>query len=85
MGLALPSACKKYIGEGVVDSIVLWNVTDLGYLTVHVANALGAGKMPAGTTELAARRLGKVVVSGTEVILGEPFLFDKSNVDRFDF
>ena len=39
-GLSLPNMCKPYIKEGIVDSIVLWNTLDLGYLTVYASNAL---------------------------------------------
>jgi rhamnose transport system permease protein len=34
-GLSLPNMCKPYVKEGIIDSIVLWNTGDLGYLTVY--------------------------------------------------
>jgi rhamnose transport system substrate-binding protein/rhamnose transport system permease protein len=83
IGLALPNACKPYIHDGWIDSIVLWNTGDLGYLTVQVAHALGQGPLDPATFK--AGRLGAVKVDGSQVILGAPFVFDKSNVDRFDF
>lgn len=83
IGLALPNACKPYIHDGWIDSIVLWNTADLGYLTVHVAHALGRGPLHPATFK--AGRLGSVKVDGSQVILGAPFVFDKGNVDRFDF
>ena len=43
--------CKPYIKEGIVDSIVLWNTVDLGYLTVYASNALGNGTFKTGDTE----------------------------------
>ena len=42
-GLGLPNASKPYLMDGVLDSAVLWNTKDLGYLTVHVATALAKG------------------------------------------
>jgi rhamnose transport system substrate-binding protein len=81
IGLALPNACKQYIHEGWIDSIVLWNTGDLGYLTIQVANALGKGSLAA----VQAGRLGSIKLAGDQVILGTPFIFDKSNVDKFDF
>jgi rhamnose transport system permease protein len=39
-GLSLPNMCKPYVKTGVIDSIVLWNTRDLGYLTVLAAHAL---------------------------------------------
>lgn len=85
MGLALPDASRKYIHEGVIDHIILWNVQDLGYLTVYTAAAAARGTLAPGTTSLTAGRLGTVQVDGTEVLLGKPFVFDKSNVDQFHF
>jgi rhamnose transport system permease protein len=84
-GLSLPNTCRRYIHDGVVDSIVLWNVNDLGYLTVYAAHAAATGTLKPGATALAAGHLGKVEIKGSEVLLGKPYLFDKGNVDRFDF
>jgi rhamnose transport system permease protein len=84
-GLGLPNACKPYIHDGVVDSIVLWNTMDLGYLTVRAAHALKTGTLAAGTTTLEAGRLGRIEVRGDNVLLGAPFTFTKENVDQFDF
>jgi rhamnose transport system permease protein len=84
-GLGLPNACKPYIHDGVVDSIVLWNTSDLGYLTIRAAHALATGGLGAGTTELMAGRLGRIEVRGDNVLLGTPFTFTRDNVDQFDF
>ena len=85
LGLSLPNTCKKYIHEGFVDSIVLWNVNDLGYLSVYAAVAAAKGTLRPGQTFLPSGRLGKVEIKGSEVMLGTPFLFTKDNVDKFDF
>ena len=84
-GLSLPNLCKPYIKDGVVDSIVLWNTTDLGYLTVYASNALVNGTLKQGDTQLAAGHLGQIEIVGDEVRLGKPFIFNKENVDKFDF
>ena len=84
-GLSLPNMCKPYIKEGVIESIVLWNTVDLGYLTVHASNALAAGQLKAGDAGVTAGRLGKIEVAGDEVRLGAPFIFNRENIDRFDF
>ncbi len=84
-GLSLPNMCKPYIKEGVIDNIVLWNTGDLGYLTVYAANALSTGGLKSGDKELSAGRLGKLEVVGSEVRLGAPFIFNKSNIDNFNF
>ena len=42
--------CKRYVHDGVVQAVVLWNTKDLGYLTVYAAALLAEGKMPARAT-----------------------------------
>src|SRR5262249_21702066 len=84
-GLSLPNMCKPYVHAGVVESIVLWNTLDLGYLTVQAAAALATGRLAAGAHEMAAGRLGRIEVRGDQVMLGAPFVFDRANIDRFDF
>jgi hypothetical protein len=77
--------CKPYVHAGVIESIVLWNTVDLGYLTVHASRALGAGELKTGARELKAGRLGAIAVNGDQVMLGAPFIFNKQNIDGFDF
>ena len=84
-GLGLPNACKPYVKDGVVDSIVLWNTMDLGYLTIRAAHALAKGALVPGVTSLEAGRLGTVEVKGDNVLLGTPFTFTRENIDQFDF
>lgn len=84
-GLSLPNMNKPYVKAGVVESVVLWNTTDLGYLTVYAANALSKGELKQGDHEINAGRLGKIAVVGDEVRLGAPFIFNKENIDRFNF
>jgi len=85
IGLSLPNMCKPYIHAGVIESIVLWNTMDLGYLTVYASSALSAGELKRGRREMAAGRLGKIEVLGDEVRLGAPFIFNRTNIDRFNF
>ena len=84
-GLSLPNMCKPYVHEGIIDSIVLWNTLDLGYLTVYVSNALSTGDLKRGDRDIAAGRLGKIEVVDDEIRLGAPFVFNKENIDRFNF
>jgi rhamnose transport system substrate-binding protein len=84
-GLSLPNMCKTYVHDGVIESIVLWDTGNLGYLTVSAAKALSLGELKAGVVSLTAGKLGKIEVKGDEVMLGMPFIFNKSNIDKFDF
>ncbi len=83
IGLSLPNLCKRYVHDDVVQAVVLWNTRDLGYLTVYTAALLVEGR--AGKDALQAGRLGTVEVRGTQVILGKPFIFNKANIDQYDF
>jgi rhamnose transport system substrate-binding protein/rhamnose transport system permease protein len=85
IGLSLPNLCKPFVHDGVIESIVLWNTLDLGYLTVYAANELGAGKLKRGAGALKAGKLGLIQVRESDVLLGAPFIFNKANIDRFDF
>lgn len=84
-GLSLPNMSRPYIKAGIIESIVLWNTTDLGWLTVRAARAAATGELKRGATTLAAGRLGAVQVAGDEIRLGTPFIFNRANIDRFDF
>jgi rhamnose transport system substrate-binding protein len=86
VGLATPNAMKPYVASGCVKSVVLWNPVDLGYAAVYAMRAVVDGKLKAGATSVDAGKLGKLtVVNGSEILLGSPFVYDKSNVDKFDF
>ena len=84
-GLSLPNMCKPYIKDGTIDSIVLWNTGDLGYLTVYTSQALASGTFKKGDTKINAGSLKEIEVVGDEVRLGKPFIFNKDNVDNFNF
>ncbi len=84
-GLSLPNMNKQYIKDGIVESIVLWNTADLGYLAVYASNALVSGNLKVGDSQFDAGRLGKLEVVGDEVRLGKPFVFNKENIDKFNF
>jgi rhamnose transport system substrate-binding protein/rhamnose transport system permease protein len=84
-GLGLPNASRPYLKDGVLDSVVLWNTMDLGYLTIQAAHALAKGTLKPGDKTFTAGRLKTLTVEGDNVLLGTPFTFTKDNVDGFDF
>ena len=85
IGLGLPNDNKKYVHEGITEAVILWNTRDLGYLTVRSAVALTIGALKPGDAKLAAGRLGEVKIEGDNILLGQPFVFTKENIDNFDF
>ena len=83
VGLATPNSMRQYVEDGTVETVLLWNPVDLGYLTVQAAKRLvDTGKLP---EKLEAGRLGEVWVFGKEVMLGAPMRFTKENIGEFDF
>ncbi len=84
-GLSVPSLCKDYVHEDWIQSIVLWNTRDLGYLTVLAANAVQNGTLKPGATSFPAGRLGTLNVEKDQIILGRPFVFNAGNIDQFNF
>jgi len=85
IGLSLPNMNKPYVHDGWVQTVVLWNTRDLGYLTVLAGSLLTQNKISSSTTSFDAGRLGTIQIRGTEIILGAPVMFTKTNIDRFDF
>ena len=85
IGLSLPSITKTYIKDGVVQTVILWNTHNLGYLTVHAASLIAQNKLPATATSMDAGALGRVEIRDGQIILGPPLLIDRKNVDQFDF
>lgn len=85
LGLGLPSENKTYVKDGVTQAVILWKVEDLGYLTVKAAAAVANGTLKPGATEFDAGKIGKMEVAGDSVLLGKPFIFNKENIDGFDF
>jgi rhamnose transport system substrate-binding protein len=85
-GLSTPNQMKPFVKSGCVKSVVLWNPVDLGYAAIYAMRAVVDGKIKPGATELDAGRLGKLkVIKGSQILLGPPFIFNKDNIDKFDF
>jgi rhamnose transport system substrate-binding protein len=85
IGLSLPNINKTYVHEGIVQTVMLWNTRDLGYLTVYAAAQLARKRMDQNVTSIQAGRLGAIEVREREVILGPPLIMNKANIDEFNF
>lgn len=85
VGLSTPNDMKRYVKSGTVKSVVLWNTPDLGYLTIRVAEGLATGKIKSGDVQVDAGTLGTKRIEGDHVILGDILVFNKENIDQFDF
>ncbi len=86
-GLATPNALKTYIKdeENPLNSGVLWNCMDLGYLAVQAGYQLAEGIITSDSSSITAGRLGEKTIANKECVLGDALVFDASNVDNFDY
>ena len=84
-GLSTPNDMKRFVKNGTVKTVVLWNTVDLGYLTVHAASALAKGDLAPGATTFTAGRLGELKIEGDNILLGDILRFTAENIDDYDF
>ncbi len=88
VGASTPQQMAPFMEAGVIESVVLWNPVDLGYLTIYAAKALVEQGLEPGST-FEAGRLGSYEVQEDEtsmwVLLGDPFVFTSENIGDFNF
>jgi rhamnose transport system substrate-binding protein len=84
-GLSTPNDMRAYVKDGTVKSVLLWNTVDLGYLTIEVGEALATGKLKPGAKTFVSKRLGAREIKGDNVLLGNPLVFTKENIDNYNF
>jgi rhamnose transport system substrate-binding protein len=86
-GLGTPNQMRAYVKDGTCKAFALWNPADLGYLAAYAAGALASGTITGKQGDkFTAGKLGEYTVGANgEVLLGEPFTFNASNVDQFNF
>ena len=85
IGLGLPSENRRYVKEGVTDSVILWKTEDLGALTVEAAVALARGTLKPGATSFRSAAGATYEIKGDQILLGQPFIFTRDNIDQFNF
>jgi rhamnose transport system substrate-binding protein len=86
-GLGTPNQMREFVKDGTVQAFALWDPEALGYLAAYAAAALASGQIngEAGQT-FEAGDLGEYSIEdGGVVVLGPPTVFDKNNIDDFDF
>ena len=86
-GLGTPNQMRDYVNDGTVTSFALWNPADLGYLAAYADKALIEGTITGKEGDkFDAGKLGSFTVGKyATVLLGDPFVFDKSNIADFNF
>ncbi len=89
-GLGLPNDMKAFVADGTTPEFGLWSVPDLGSLAYAVAAKLISGEIKGteGETFTVKGLNGdKPFTIGPKgvVILGPPYVFNKDNVNNFNF
>jgi len=86
-GLGTPNGLKAYIknDNNPFDAGVLWNCMDLGYLSIQAAYQMANGTLASTATTFTAGRLGARDIKDKMVVLGPALIFDKTNVDQFNY
>jgi rhamnose transport system substrate-binding protein len=84
-GLGLPSEMAGHVKSGAVDTFAIWNPVDLGYTAVYAAHSLLVKKATGKAgTEVPVGRMGALKIDANgETAMAEPFVFDKTNVEKF--
>jgi rhamnose transport system substrate-binding protein len=86
-GLGTPNQMREFVKDGTVKTFALWNPADLGYLAAYAGAALASDLITGKEGDkFAAGKLGEFTVGkGGVVVLGDPFVFDETNIDQFSF
>lgn len=81
-GMGIPSMMKNYLVNGTIQSCVMWNPSDLGYVATWAVDQLALGKAIKDGTDIGLDNPIKVV---NDTIYIGTFTFDKNTVDNYPF
>jgi rhamnose transport system substrate-binding protein len=86
-GLGTPNQLRKFVKDGTIQGFELWDPGKLGELAGYAAMAISSGEITgAEGDKFKAGDMGeKTVGANGEVLLGPPTVFDKANIDQFNF
>jgi rhamnose transport system substrate-binding protein len=86
-GLGTPNDMRQYVKDGTVQAFELWDPGKLGELAGYAAANLASGVITGAKGEsFTAGALGKFTIGDKgEVLLGDPTVFNKDNIDQFNF
>ena len=74
---------KDYVLQGACDTFAIWNPVEYGYSSTQIMAAILGG----ADTQKAPSFMGKkgetTVGPDGECVMGEPFEFNKTNVEEF--
>ncbi len=86
IGYGSPATVKPFMDQGVMEESILWDAYELGYLTVWAGKMAAEGKEFEEVNEIEG--ISNPVKWDAEkkiLLLGEPLIINKDNVDDFNF
>ncbi len=86
-GLGTPNQMRRFVKNGTVTAFALWSPFDEGYLAAYLSAALATGEINATEgAKFNVPGLGDREIGGKRIVItGPPTVFDKNNIDNFDF
>ena len=85
-GFCSPATIRDYMKSGAMTYSVLWNPADLGYLTVWTAAQITAKTaIPTDVKVPGLDSSPRLIAADKTLLLGQPMVFTKENIDKFNF
>jgi rhamnose transport system substrate-binding protein len=86
-GLGTPNQMRRFVKDGIVKAFALWSPYDEGYLSGYLAVGLANKTITAKEgNSFDVPTLGKRDFGANSVVItGPPTVFDKDNIDNFNF
>jgi rhamnose transport system substrate-binding protein len=86
-GLGMPKQMSSFIKTGVTPQVMLWSPVDMGTVTAYAAIGLAKGEIKAEKGQkVKVGAMGEREISDlNKIIVGPPVIFDKKNVDKYQF
>jgi rhamnose transport system substrate-binding protein len=86
VGVGTPQAIKPYLLNGSASLSVLWNVESLGYLTAWAGKQIAEGRPLAASNKVNLELPAIKYDAATKtILLGDPLLITRENVDQFKY
>jgi ABC-type sugar transport system substrate-binding protein len=85
-GYCSPNTVRDYVKSGAMTYSVLWNPSDLGYLTVWAAKELSEGRKFEDKVRVEGLKNEVTWLPAEKILLlGPPMVFTAENIDQFKF
>ena len=86
-GLGIPNQMRGYLKEGIITKVALWDPPREAYVAAHLAAGLGRGTITLGEGQkFSVPNTGEFTLGKNNVVItGEPLVFTKDNVEKYNF